>query len=122
MKQKIKLSCSIIAYNEPIFSDEQQNSREEITDGGKSNKNLDSSMEQKPDLDNNMNPESSDIEADRVERPETLDVNGSPKGSPESSLKLGRRRGVVKRNKKQLSTESDDVDFLTPDMVQYSGK
>lgn len=72
-------------------------------------------MERKPDLDNNMNPESSDIEADR---PETLDV----KGSPESSPRLSRRGGVVKRNKKQVSIESDDVDFLTPDMVQYSGK
>ena len=70
----------------------------------------------KPDSEPAVN-ENSDIEADR----ETAKLNDHLRvaGSPQNSPNLTRKPGVKKTNTmppRAVSTESDDVDYLTPEV------
>ena len=70
----------------------------------------------KPDSDTTAAHENSDIEADRGQDkpPGNRHLTDSPRNSPNLTRRRGKRSGMARR---VPSTESEDVEYLTPDMV-----
>jgi hypothetical protein len=74
-------------------------------------------QEKKPDPESAAANENSDTEADR--EPVKPHDRLLPSESPRNSPSLTRRKPVSKRGipPRQVSIESDDIDYLTPEMV-----